>query len=239
MENKNIKGCPKFCPDKQYLIEFLILKNFIAAIKKRGMYVYFRRSVGICTNNPASNLYMSINSCRENVKHDMKDNPFINAGNMLEFLQIMVSVIGKRGEDIKNEKEMQYHISNGVNMLLHVFIENHNNNFDFLCQIGEEIFNATCQDIYGKDFQDMTKQISKEDISKLKAFHEAIASNPRCVSKAMISEMMEVFDRYRDESLETFRPNLPDEDLDLRLDWEELDFDDYSDNTAMPLMPFG
>ena len=144
LKNLNLRGCP----DDRYNVEFMVLRNFISSLKQRRKYTWFRTSVGAMTQNPMSLLYR-IFSCRSTDHYCRVDSVY-------EMVITMVSQVGKRSDNITSEKDLQQHIANCTNILIHEFIEAHTRDFEKLSKLGEEIFNKTCSEIFGEDFEDLT-----------------------------------------------------------------------------------
>ena len=227
------------CPDKHYYVEFLVFKNFIAAIKKRGMYTKFRCVVGSNTNNCISTMYGRMHSFYTYVNHRNSENVFVNAGDIGEFLKIMVQQFGgKCGSNFINQEngKLQRHIANCTNMLIHLFIEPWSRDFGFLSEVGGEIFNATCKELLGDDFVDTTEP-TPEEIESMKKIQELVSAGklPQ-LSPQMMERLKEMVENGRimygdNEMGHRLMDDIEEYDHDyneeLDFDWEEIEYSPF------------
>lgn len=205
-------------------IEYLVLKNFIAVMKRNELYPKFRASVGLDTNNVITKLYSKLPCFRHIVENQSKENIFREAGNIDKFVELMKNSFNG-GIRTHDEAKMQQHIGNCTNMLLHIFVERFTRDFQLLEKLGSEIFTLTCQEIFGADFVDKTMP-PPEDMENMRRIHELIASGrmPR-----MSPEMMEQFKRMaaRNQALYGGEPHIPGHDDDEEGDeWDEYYYDE-------------
>ena len=241
MKDLNIENCP----DKNYYVEFLVLKNFIAAIKRHGMYSKFRSTVGIETNNCVSTMYKKMRCFQPVIQNRSKENAFVKAENIGSFLRIMVKTFGgKCGSDFQNNQDgmLQRHIANCTNMLIHVFVERYNNDFAFLSEIGGEIFNSTCEEIFGVGFVDMT-QPRPEEMEKMKQIHELIKAGklpelPPNMAEQINRMMEENHGMYGDGFMEDMEDEYyDDEDTYYDEDYDEDRDEEWADEEAVDEAP--
>ena len=240
------------CPDKNYYVEFLVLKNFIAALKHHGMYSKFRSTVGMNTNNCVSTMYKKMNCFNNTIHRRSKENIFVEADSIGSLLRMMVKTFGgKCGSDFQNNQDgkLQRHIANCTNMLIHVFVENYNNDFQFLSQLGGEVFDATCVEIFGDGFVDMT-QPSPEEMDKMMQIHEIIkAGKMPNMPPHMIEQINQMVENNRSMYGEDYMEEMP-ESPDWMYDDEDYNYDedeyfdedeqgeDVDEGDNAPAMPF-
>jgi len=137
-------------------LEYLVLKNFIGVLKQNGMYPMFRCVVGSNTQNVVSSIYRRMPSFGFIIRNQSKENIYRDAGNIDAFIEMMKSSF--EGGINKNETDpakLQKHIANCVNMLLHIFVERNIRDFRKLESLGAEIFDRTCREVFGGEFQDV------------------------------------------------------------------------------------
>ena len=209
-------------------IEYLVLKNFIAVIKKNGLYPMFRCSVGWGTNNVISGMYRHMNTFSTLVKNQSKENIYKDAGNIDSFVSMMKdSMSGGMRVGSSDEKHTQHHIANCVNMLLHIFIERNVRDIRVLENLGGEIFDRTCRDIYGNEFKDMLPP-PPPNVEKMRELNQKLLECGGRPSEEMMEEirrLMEEQQRYRENHENEFDggmmmpegyvPMVDDEDLDF------------------------
>lgn len=211
-------------------IEFLVLKNFIAVMKSNGMYPMFRCSVGWNTKNVVSNMYRHMNSFGNIMRNQSKENIYKDAGDMHSFLEMMKNSLngGPRfSED--NPAQIQHYIANCVNMLLHVFVERNIRDFHKLESLGGSVFELTCKEVFGDDFQDMIAPPA--NIEKMRKFNEMMMRGEKPSPEFMEQlqrEMMEMQQRRQAEAEAGGLPMI--EDLDGFLDEFLGDDDEYNDD---------
>ena len=168
-------------------IEYLVLKNFITVLKQNSMYPMFRCVVGTNTRNVISAMYSKMNSF-ERYQHNSRErdeNIFRDAGNIKKFVELMKATQhgGIHMENTAPAKVQQY-VANCVNMLLHIFIEPNLRNIQRLEQLGGQIFEMTCRNVYGDEFQDMIP----EPPQKMKEINEMMMNGQR-PSKEQLEEI--------------------------------------------------
>lgn len=157
-------------------IEFLVLKNFIMALKQRKMYPFFRGVVGYRTTNPISNFYAKMPGFRSVFGMVSSKNAFINVNGIDEMINMMkISIPNEMHINSSDEcAKIQARVANCVNALIHVFIESHVRDLKTLESIGGSIFENTCREIFGNDFKDVLPPPPRmpEGISNLRGVHE-------------------------------------------------------------------
>ena len=218
-------------------IEYLVLKNFISVLKKNNMYPMFRCVVGGNTKNVVSSIYKRMPSFSKIIKNQSKENIYSNAGNMETFIKLMKDCFhGGLPKGEKDPAKLQQHIANCTNMLLHVFIERNVRDFKRLESLGESIFNMTCQEIFGGEFEDMLPQPT-QNMEQMRRLNQMMidGSLPRPTPEMMeqIRNMMERARQEDNQFLGNGHPMVDDNDWDFLDDFlgedgepEELEEDD-------------
>ena len=205
-------------------LEYLILKNFIAVLKKNGMYPIFRCSVGTNTRNVVSSIYRRMNSFERFYKNsESRENVFKDAGNIDTFVKMMKEVAhGGIGTNYNtdNPAQLQGSIANTINMLLHIFIERNVRDIHKLEMLGGEIFDMTCRTVFGGEFEDMLPQPTPE-MEKMRQMHEMMMHNGIKPTPEMIDEITRMIAEGR---LPQF-PNapVPGQPMVNEEDWDFLD----------------
>jgi hypothetical protein len=213
-------------------IEFLVLKNFIAVLKKNDMYPMFRCLVGTDTRNVVSSIYKRMPSFGNFYRNQSKENIYRSAGNIETFINLMKqSFNGGLSKDEKDPAKIQHHVANCVNTLLHVFVERNVKDFHRLEMLGGDIFDSTCREIFGGDFEDMLPKPSDATSEQIRRLNEMIAngSMPRPTPE-MMEQIREMLERSNREHTQMYEPEdgqpLVNED-----DWDFLDdfLDEHDD----------
>ena len=211
-------------------IEYLVLKNFIAVMKSNGMYPMFRCSVGWNTKNVVSNMYRHMNSFGGIMRNQSKENIYKDAGDMRTFVDMMKqSLNGGHRFSEGDPAQTQHYIANCVNMLLHVFVERNIRDIHKLENLGGNIFELTCREVFGDDFQDILTP--PENIERMRELNEMMMRGERPTPEFMeqLQREMQEIQRRRLEQGET--GGLPMiEDLDGFLD-EFLGDDDEEEDS--------
>jgi hypothetical protein len=173
-------------------IDYLIFKNFTFVLKKHKMYPIFRCLVGTNTKNSVTSIYLNMPSFSRVYARQIRDNIFRNAGNFGMFIHIMKQTFN----GVKNEspEEIQRHVADSVNNLLHLFIEPQVRRFEVLEELGEEMFNLTCREFFGGDFEDKLPKPQNLDMEKIKQINEMIHNQRVRITPEIIREMNRIID---------------------------------------------
>ena len=173
-------------------LEYLVLKNFITVMKKNGMYPMFRCVVGTNTKNVVSSIYKRMHSFEKFYKNQSKENVFANAGNIETFVKMMkeTSHGGVNVEEYKVQApaKLQQLIANTINMLLHIFVERNVRDIHVLENLGGQIFDMTCREVFGGEFEDMLPQPTPE-MEKMRQMHEMMSARGMKPTPEMIDEI--------------------------------------------------
>ena len=150
-------------------IELVVFNCFIRTIKSDGKYLLFRRSVN---NTGIMKALIKNNLCRS-------DNPFSTLSTTEDVVKTLERITndmakgsGKKG-GIKDLDKYE-HVTMTINHLLHFFMEANGVAMDKLCSLGEEIYNLSCNKLFGDSIEDLEKREEEEiksigDIGQLKA----------------------------------------------------------------------
>lgn len=211
-------------------IEFLVLKNFISVVKKKGMYPLFRCSVGWDTNNVISSIYRRMYSFQNLMKNQSNENIYKDAGNIDMFLELMKASLKEHGFSNNNPAEIQHHVANCVNCLIHIFIERRVRDYKILESIGGEIFDRTCREIFGGDFEDLLPA-PPQNLEKIRDINQRIMENGGRPTQEMLEELRRVVEEQRGvtpEMVEEFRRRANVEDNPIRqLNDEDFQVNDF------------
>lgn len=139
MKNKNFKA----------LFEYQILKTFIKNIKKEHLYYTFRTSF----INNKKDIY---NVFKHKINDKSQITPFSVCLNYEDVLKVMMESCGKININEK-EEVLQHAIMNHVNTLIHYCIEPYITDYKILEKIGKNIFNESCEKLFGDSFEDKIK----------------------------------------------------------------------------------
>lgn len=206
-------------------LEYLVLKNFIAVLKKNGMYPMFRCSVGTNTRNVVSSIYRRMNSFERFHKNsESRENVFRDAGNIESFVKMMKEVAhGGIGTNYNTNDpaQLQGAIANTINMLLHIFVERNVRDIHKLEMLGGEIFDMTCRTIFGGEFEDMLPQPTPE-MEKMRQMHEMMASRGMRPTPEMIEEINRMIAEGRLPQFPGAAP-APGQPMVNEEDWDFLD----------------
>jgi hypothetical protein len=232
--------------DRQDL-EYLVLKNFIAVLKKNGMYPMFRCSVGTNTRNVVSSIYKRMNSFERFHQNQSKENVFANAGNIDAFVKMMKEVAhGGIGINYNTDDpaQLQGSIANAINMLLHIFIERNVRDIKKLEMLGGQIFDMTCRQIFGGEFEDMLPQPTPE-MEKMRNMHEMLVNRGVRPTPEMIEEINRMIAEGRlpqfpgapvpnqpmvnEEDWDFLDDFLVDEEGDQEIEWADEEDEDFGD----------
>lgn len=139
-------------------INTLAFRCFTMVVKRHNLYVRVRCGLGQL--NPPHNIFMT-EAARVHNLHKVADrlnsyNPFKKAKNLNDVYRIMYGLIERKIKRHPTEIELQTYVQDSVNSLIRCLLERIVPRMDMLGKIGEEVYNLTCQCIYGGEFQDFT-----------------------------------------------------------------------------------
>ena len=217
-------------------LEYLVLKNFIVVLKKNDMYPMFRCVVGINTRNVVSSIYKRMTSFERIHKNLSKENVFTNAGNIDSFVKLMKEVAhGGVGTNYNTEDpaQLQGSIANTVNMLLHVFIERNVRDIHKLEELGGEIFEMTCKEVFGGEFEDMLPKPTPE-MEKMRQLHDMMMHSGVRPTREMLEEINRMIAEGRLPQMPLAQEGEPVNPAVNEDDWDFLDdfLDDEDENFA-------
>ena len=217
---------------KETSIEILILKNFMAVLKKYNKYTLFRCVVGANTDNIVSNIYKNMYSFNSLIRlQRSRDDVFVNASDMNSFANILKDVQhGGISQENSDPKTIQKYVANCINLLLHIYIERQVRDIKAIEEIGGQIFDMTCKELLGNDFEDLLVPPSEENVAKMRELNQFLMEcndNGRTLPQDRLDEIRAFIDSIRrdggNEDMWYAQPNLgnePDEPV-------EEDYDDY------------
>lgn len=196
-------------------IETVVLKCFIRTIKSDGKYMLFRRGV----NNTGIMKFL--------VKgRASSDSPFAMSSSTNDVVMTLEKITNdmaksngmKRG--IKDLDKYE-HVTMTINHLLHFFMEANGISMQKLCSMGEEIYNLSCNKLFGDTLEDLEKQDEIRtdeirDIGQLKAkmFQDYINGiNTGVISQSVsfdsyLKKHKKEFDRLKSENGLTDSPDM-------------------------------
>lgn len=219
-------------------IEYLVLKNFIMVLKENHMYPMFRCIVGSNTRNVISTLYNKLPSFYPIIRNQSKDNVFRDAPDIQSCVNMMrTSFEGGVSNNEKDPAKIQHHIANCVNMLLHIFIERNVRDFQKLEKMGGTIFEMTCREIFGGEFEDVLPP-PPGDVEKMRQINEMIINSGQRPTREMLDQIRQILEEQRNnqnlEMPEGFQPMVNEEDWDFLDDFldeqeEEIEDDDWEE----------
>ena len=162
----------RFCHNKEHYISFLVLKNLCRVLKNHKLFVTFRCSVGVNSQTMAQP-YIVFPSIRDIMMNCLSENPFKGCETIEDVLGTLSNMRHKK-LDINSEESVQLNILESINILLHALLERHLNNISRVEKIGEETFNMTCEEVFGKGFKDLTTppDVDMERINKIREIIE-------------------------------------------------------------------
>lgn len=149
-------------------IEFVVLNCFIRTIKTDGKYMLFRRGVkntGIMKYLTRGNTY--------------SDNPFSNAESTSDVCKTLERITNDMVKSNGNNSGIKgldkyEHVTMTINHLLHFFLETAGISMEKLCAMGEEIYNLSCNKLFGDTIDELDEKNEIEinninDLGQLKA----------------------------------------------------------------------
>jgi hypothetical protein len=117
---------------------------------------------------------------------------FANAGNIETFVKMMkeTSHGGVNVEEYRVQApgKLQQLIANTINMLLHIFVERNVRDIHVLENLGGQIFDMTCREVFGGEFEDMLPQPTPE-MEKMRQMHEMMSARGMKPTPEMIDEI--------------------------------------------------
>lgn len=152
-------------------VELVVLNCFIRVLKNNNDYMLYRR----CLNNTGIMKSLLAKQARKSA-----DNPFSKASSSDEVIKTLQRITddmsksnGHRG-GIKDMDKYE-HVTMTINHLLHFFMESNGIAMERLCELGQEIYNISCNKLFGDTLEDLqiqqdndaTRGMSNEDRAKL------------------------------------------------------------------------
>lgn len=146
----------RFCPGESYYVDFLVLKNLVRVVKNRKMFASFRCTIGLSEASSMSFVYQSsINAMADSICANGSDNPFKKCKTIKDILDV-VNHNSNVVMDVRNDASVQRRVVDSLNYLMHVLLERIVKDIRIIERIGEEVFNMTCEELFGKGFKDLT-----------------------------------------------------------------------------------
>jgi hypothetical protein len=119
-------------------------------------------------------------------------------------------------------------------MLIHIFVETWHRDFGILSQIGGEIFNATCTEIFGDGFVDTTEP-TPEEAESIKKIQELVSAGklPN-LTPEMMERLKQMIEGNRNMYGDIPNPDLmyEDDDYDYDADLEEEEWTEEEEQAA-------
>lgn len=158
--------------DSGKVVEKTIIEYFIRVIKEHGHYLTFRCDV---SNNGFMGIFIQ--------KQKQLQKPFSSARNVDDLVSVMRELTENAPHHSPNNGDKYENITININHLLYFFLELNGVPIEELCVIGEEIFNLTCNAIYGESFEKNKPKDSIEDMTdivriKSKVFQDYVRQLP-------------------------------------------------------------
>ena len=224
--------------EKNDNIENVVLKCFIRVIKSDGKYLFYRRKV---RNNGLIGYLIG--------NRTPSDGPFRDAKSTIDVVAILKrltnEMTSKSGKTVLDKYE---HVTMTINHLLHFFVECYGIKMDELCSMGEEIYNLSCNKLFGDTLEDLRKQ-SEEEINNI--------TNPQMLTAKLFNEYVNgikqgtlnhtmTFDEFVKTHAKVFEKvvGMPSSQMGEVLgrgpqqdasqdggDWVTLDYNHYADDT--------
>ena len=162
----------RFCPEKEHYINFLVFKNLCRVLKNRNLFVKFRCAIGSNTLNKMSQPYINLMApiMDRYISRIRRESPFGNCGSINDILCTIASITLFK-VDLESEESIQKNITATTNILIHFLLEKNLGSIKEAEKIGEEVFNLTCEGLFGKEFKDLTTppEMDKAQLEKIKA----------------------------------------------------------------------
>lgn len=190
-------------------IEFVVLRCFIRVIKEDGTYLYFRDGI---KDDSVVGYILRKRNCRP-MQHD---NPFATSSAIDDVVKVLSTITkDMNSHNGKKHIDRYEHVTMTINHLLHFFMEANGLSMDKLCRLGEEIYNLSCNKLFGDTLEDLEQYDEKpeeiNDINQLKAklFHDYIndVESGQLSHKMPFDDYLKVhikeFERFREKSMES------------------------------------
>jgi len=194
-------------------IELVVLNCFIRAIKTDGKYMLFRK--GVKNSGFMEYFLKKIPAYSRSI-----DSPFLSADSTAKVAEILKKITndmaksnGKKG-GVKDLDKYE-HVTMTINHLLHFFMEANGVSMSKLCSMGEEIYNLSCNKLFGDTIEDLEKQQEDEmagltDLGQIKA--KMFQDYVKGISEGNISHSMSFDDYFKTrageiEQLKSMRAN--------------------------------
>lgn len=131
--------------------ETLIFANLCRVIKQRRIYHLFRQALfGCCHKHYLGFAYTHYGIDGISYGEGM---PLSDVMNLQQLVGVIKKHITPHGTD---EKHKQMYVADEINILIHTLIEPMVQDKRVCGEIGQEVFDKTCKQIFGKDFKDLT-----------------------------------------------------------------------------------
>ena len=224
----------KFCPSKEYYIDYLTIKNLSRVLKNRKLFTKFRCTIGINKISPMSNAYAILFSWLQKEVYYRNDNPFIHCKSFKDILKILKDVaVGE--VDLNNEESIQIRITNSTNFLLHMLLEKNLGDLKTIEKIGEETFNMTCEELFGKGFKDLTVP-EGIDMDLILKYNKMISSGETPEITPDIKAQLDKFTSFiKEHGMFYNSPIFPDNDEDdTGFVWDDDEFFEEDENESVP-----
>lgn len=220
----------RFCPEKNQYVDFVALKNLCRVLKNHKLFFNFRCTIGCHTMSLMGLGYMSPISRQSKVFQCQYDN---NPFKKCKTLKNILDVIGTHNHcplHLDNDASIQNRIVSTVNMLLHVLIERSvGQNIPLLEQIGEETFNAACNELFGSEFKDLTVP-EGVNMDVIRNINEALRRGEKPELSPEARQELDRFMQFVNQHRDPHTPiNFDEEGFDDGINWEDDD-DDWLDD---------
>jgi hypothetical protein len=146
----------RFCPGEEYYVDFTVLKNLSRVLKNRKLFASFRCTIGICQQSNMSFAYrLAKNAMARSFNANYENNPFKQCKSLKDLLDVVNNSV-RNPLDITDDASVQRRVIDTLNLLMHVLLERVVGDIRLIENIGEEVFNMTCEELFGNDFKDLT-----------------------------------------------------------------------------------
>ena len=216
----------KFCPGESYYVDFLVLKNLVRVLKNRKMFASFRCTIGINEKSNMSFVYRLVKTAMDHsIRANYEKNPFKKCKTIKDILDVVANS-AHVPLDVTNDASVQRRVIDSLNLLMHVLLERRIGDIRQLERIGEEAFNMTCEELFGKGFKDLTVP-PDVDMDIIRKVSEMMRNGDKIELTPEIKAQIEKFVNYtRQQSMQNPMDHdfmdEPEEDFEEE-QWEEWD----------------